>query len=544
MTTTDSVEWTLYATDLTTKQAILPAAESRLYLVSNDCGSGELKIPLYSVSASLVSSGKFIECSYRGSIRGGFFVEQIKKMNASEEEGGGQWLSVSGRGPMVLLNKAIVWGDGTTSSTTDFTAVTKANILITLLTSAQARGGLSTLTWDFDAAEDSNSVPWTDSETLKIPNKTSLLDVMKQFANTGIDFEMNFTAGGFVFSAYNTEIGTDKSESVYFRVGDNCEEVVSEEKGDQIQNAYSIAYKAGRVILSDGTSISAYGRSEEQLDVQNAQTAASATTYGTAFLDNFKNPRKGISVKLYDGLSPNVFLDYEMGDYITIDILGVETKYRILGIQCTFDSDQYANVVVELNSLFTVKMIEMSQQLDQLTNQWDTAFDENLQEVSYWAPLGANNVSGGGEVRALVRVGNVIYIGGQFDEFCGVSANNIVAYDISTGLYSALGDGLTGTSSVVDALVYDGSTYLIVCGYFTNADGVAVKHIARMEISTGDWSAMGAGFSNEVTCAVMVGSDLYVSGWFTTNGNATANYKRLAYWDGSWHSMEIGRAHV
>jgi hypothetical protein len=94
MATSDKSEWALLDTDLTTQLAILPVAQSHLYFELSEPGSGELKIPLDSVAAGLVSVGMFCQLSYRGSIRGGFFVDNIAEAMADSSEGGGRWMSL------------------------------------------------------------------------------------------------------------------------------------------------------------------------------------------------------------------------------------------------------------------------------------------------------------------------------------------------------------------------------------------------------------------------------------------------------------------
>ena len=255
MANSDPSEWRLIDTDLVTVLGILPASESHLYLVLNEPGSGELKIPLGSALAGSVESGQFAQCSYRGAVRGGFFVENISKGQADAAEGGGQWVSISGRGALSLLEDAIIWDDGTTASTRDYAGMTKAAILIALIDEAQARGALANLSYDFTAVLDSDGVAWTDSETYKLNVGSSLLDVTRQFARTGIDFDILPGTGDFVLSAYKLGKGSDKSETIYLRTGVNCEEVTSDEHGDKIKNAQLIAYKGGYISVSDAVSI-------------------------------------------------------------------------------------------------------------------------------------------------------------------------------------------------------------------------------------------------------------------------------------------------
>ena len=61
MATTDKSEWILLDTDLTTRKAILPVMASHLYFELSEPGSGELKIPIETTSAGIVTEGMFAE---------------------------------------------------------------------------------------------------------------------------------------------------------------------------------------------------------------------------------------------------------------------------------------------------------------------------------------------------------------------------------------------------------------------------------------------------------------------------------------------------
>jgi len=527
MANSDPSEWRLIDTDLVTVLGILPASESHLYLVLNEPGSGELKIPLGSALAGSVESGQFAQASYRGAVRGGFFVENISKGQADAAEGGGQWVSISGRGALSLLEDAIIWDDGTTASTRDYAGMTKAAILIALIDEAQARGALANLSYDFTAVLDSDGVAWTDSEDYKLNVGSSLLDVTRQFARTGIDFDILPGTGNFVLSAYKLGKGSDKSETVYLRTGVNCEEVTSDEHGDKIKNAQLIAYKGGYISVSDAVSITARRRREKLLDLKMAQTAASATTIGAAEVELRKDPQKSISVKIYDGAGPRGFVDYELGDYIMLDVQGTGTRYRIYGIQPDWKGDQFSTVIVELNSILYENDIQLAQDVAWLLDQWSTANDAELLAVSYWAAIGdastTYNVSdfciigdylyminGSTTIlkyglkngiwypivltslpNCLAAVGTNLYIGGLLQ---------VIKYDTLTDTQTSVIVADTGAplSANVTAFAVNGTT-LYAGGQFSSINGVAVANIAQLNTLTSTWSSMADAASFLVT---------------------------------------------
>ena len=414
MANTDPVEWVLYDTDLITKLAILPAAQGHLYLEFQEPGSGEIRIPLDSAIASSVSNGQFVVCNYRGSARSGFFIDNLKKTEADQGETAGRWLSISGRGPLAILDDAITWDDGSGASVRAFTGKTKAYILKTLIDEAVARGALTRLTYDFTASVDSSSVSWTDSEDYDINVGQSLLDIFRMFAATG-DMEFAITLQGgsqpILLSAYKNGTGTDQSSTIYMRIGSNCEEVSTDERGDEIKNVTLVKYKDGYAKVSDATSISTRRRRENFLSLEQAQSSSSAVTFATAQLTDTKDPKTSISVRIYDGVTPYLFVNYGMGDTVTVDKFGTQTSKRVLGIQADFDGDNFSHVVLELNSIFYDNELRVKNKLDWLLNQWNTAKDDNQAEVKQWLSFGQPN----GTIYALHYYNGYLYMRVHFN---------------------------------------------------------------------------------------------------------------------------------
>jgi hypothetical protein len=438
---------------------------------------------------------------YRGAIRASFLIENIRKVPASSQEEAGQVLSISGRGGMTLLDRAIVWSDGTTATTRTYTAQTKAAIMISLITEAQARGGLSTLTYDFTATDDSDSVAWTDSEDYDLTVGTTLLDVLRQFAKTGIEFEMNYSGSGFVLSAYKNGIGTDRSQTVFFRIGTNCQEIDIDQRGNDIKNALLVAYQEGNVALTDATSITANGRREELIDARLAQSSASAVTYGAALLSTKKDTLIGRTIKVYDGIPPYLFINYILGDTVTLDIDGVETSDRVLGIQCDFDGYEYSNIVIELNALMLEQNLKMRQDVDYLINQWQTAHDGKLIEVSYWAAIGDANTTY--NVKKFVIIGDDLYM---------INNNAYVTkYGLKTGVWSVVFSGILLSLAAIGTDLYIGGI-----GSLYRYDTLTGTSVLYTTVFT------AAPLSNGVYALAVDGTTLYVSGLFDTIDGVTA----------------------
>lgn len=563
MATTDKNEWHLLDSNFN-KVSILPAAISHFKFILNEPGSGSLSIPMDSPSASLVASGMFVMASYRGSPRGGFSLDNIRKDYASEgNEDGGLWMDLSGSGELVLLEDGIVLGTGdATVSTRDFSG-TKAGVLATLIDEAKARTGcLTNVTYDFTSVVDSLGNTWTDNEPLTLTVGINILQVLRKIAKFGIDFSMQLVGTEFVLSAYKNGIGSDISADTFFRVGKNCEIVRSDERGGDLKNALLLAYQSGALTVKDDTSINSYRRREKHIDASNAQSAASAATYGAALLSNQKDPKRSITVKVYDGVAPFVFLDYALGDTVSIDVDGVIETHRILGIQCDWDGTNYSDVTLELNSLLVEHELQMAQDLDWLLEEWQTAHDAGLLETRTWASVGmsGDDIT---SIRSILLDGDELYVVGQFTKIGGVFASNIAKYNISTGQWTALATGgalsifmpsliissvckignvifaagyegdiwkLDGTWTLVGqadefepginsdvlCLATDG-TDLFVGGNFPSIEGVAnTSLVSKLTVATGTWSALSAGITgNAVNVLLWMGSTLYAGGDFT-----------------------------
>lgn len=550
MATTDPIEWRLLDTDFTTVLAILPSDGGNFSVELNEPATGELKIPLDSNAYDLVTEGMFIQCMYRGSSRGGFFVDNINPVNADQLEGGGQWVSLSGRGALALLDDAVIWNDNTGNTTRDFTG-TKAGILIDLIDAAKARGCFPNLTYDFTDTIDTETVAWTDDEDLTLPVNMSLLDVLRQFADTGIDFDINLSGGNFVLSAYKNGKG-DTLSNIYFRIGTNCKEVSEKNFGLKIKNVFQMKYRDGFAIVTDPTSISTYRRREKGLNIERAQTVASATTYGSAKLSNEKDPQKTIDVNVFDGVKPYVFEDYDTGDYVMLDRFGVEESRRVRGFRLSFDEGGTAHVAVNLNSTIIENEIEMGRDLNWLLTQWETAHDANQLEVSFWAAIGDPNITYSNN--DLRIVGSNLYV---------TNGANLLIYSIANGgwtrvvapvtLYRMTNVGtdiyVTGTAGTL--YKYSGGTFTLVgtvnnsgdpgvsfinsitaigtdvyiSGIFDSVDSVPTTGVAEYDTVGDTWTDIGGSFATaeEMTTD---GSVLYVG--------AAGQVKQ---WNGSWSNL-------
>ena len=168
---------------------------------------------------------------------------------------------------------------------------------------------------------------------------------------------------------------------------------------------------------------------------------------------------------------------------------------------------------------------------------------------STWSALGSNGAGVGalnGNVRALAVSGSDLFVGGYFTDAAGnVEADRVAKWNGSS--WSALGSNGAGNGAIgftfVDALAVSGSN-LFVGGLFVDVAGIATAdNVAEWNGSA--WSALGSNgagngaiaTANGVHALAVVGSDLFVAGYFSdVAGNAAAD--RVAKWSGStWSAL-------
>ncbi len=166
-----------------------------------------------------------------------------------------------------------------------------------------------------------------------------------------------------------------------------------------------------------------------------------------------------------------------------------------------------------------------------------------------WHTLGTGAQNGvNGFVYALAVDGSGgVYVGGVFTQAGGVSANNVARFDPATNSWSALGTGAqNGVNDFVYALAIDGSGGVYVGGNFTQAGGVSANRVARFDPATNTWSAFGTGAQNGVNSSVLVlavdgSGGVYVGGNFTQAGGGSANHvARYNPQDSTWSALGTG----
>tara|TARA_R110002073_G_scaffold72537_1_gene177240 strand:+ start:218123 stop:220660 length:2538 start_codon:yes stop_codon:yes gene_type:complete len=141
-------------------------------------------------------------------------------------------------------------------------------------------------------------------------------------------------------------------------------------------------------------------------------------------------------------------------------------------------------------------------------SQWSALTDSN------------NSISGtNNEIRSLALDNSgILYVGGNFDEAGGVTANRIATWNGTN--WGSLG---LGTSGFVEAIATT-PTDIFVGGNFIDAsNNTTVNRVAKWNKTTATWSALGNGVSNKVNALIHDGTFLYAGGSFDVALNSSQN---------------------
>lgn len=148
-----------------------------------------------------------------------------------------------------------------------------------------------------------------------------------------------------------------------------------------------------------------------------------------------------------------------------------------------------------------------------------------------------------GDVYALARDGEKVYVGGELISAGGLPVSNVAMWDGSR--WHAMGGGVsrdTGTAWVY-ALAVDAGGNVYVGGWFTQAGvdegAVAVSNLAVWNGSA--WSDVGGGAQGSVVTLRLTDSALFVGGTFTQTGStAVNNIARYDFIGSQWDALGGG----
>jgi hypothetical protein len=158
-----------------------------------------------------------------------------------------------------------------------------------------------------------------------------------------------------------------------------------------------------------------------------------------------------------------------------------------------------------------------------------------------WDDLGGGVTGFDAVVKAMVEYNGFLYVGGVFDAAGGEAARNIARFNLTTSQWEAMGTGTdnAAASMVNDIVVHNGLIY--VGGYFTQMNGQNLPYLAVYNPSNGQWSSIGSLDVSEFTNVFALhvfGDDLYVGGEFQEiNGLEVSHLARYNITGETWHRV-------
>jgi len=169
--------------------------------------------------------------------------------------------------------------------------------------------------------------------------------------------------------------------------------------------------------------------------------------------------------------------------------------------------------------------------------------------TSSWESL-AGGVDGPVEGILFDSASGNLYVGGVFTNATNnpggpVIVNKIAKWNIASGTWSALGSGFVGSGDQIIAMALASSGNVYAAGNFSNAGGVPANNVAEWKIGSSAWDGMAGGVGASFFCQVWdmayTNGNLFVGGSFTTAESLTVN--GFAKWNGSsWGTLGAGPA--
>lgn len=209
--------------------------------------------------------------------------------------------------------------------------MTVGQILDIFLTEAQARGTLAGLTWDFDAADDSDGTPWPAEIDVSFPVGTSLLEVVKHLVEEHA-CDVSMAPDSLTLHAHVSK-GSDLSATVEAEYGVNIGRLAFR-KTTAVANVGLIRTAENRWYESaDATSVTAHGRRETHLTLGSAPSDDAAERQIAAFFEDNAYPITTITDMQLEAVTAVPGDDFVVGDTIAV----LADPYRVHGLRTTED---------------------------------------------------------------------------------------------------------------------------------------------------------------------------------------------------------------
>lgn len=313
----------------TTYLGFLAGATAKSYLAElNNVGAGKFTLNANDPMAATLAPQQIVRVDLGNETVGHWLIERIEETIIDEDEDTSNTIQVSGRGVLSQLDRAVIYAD-------DFPSEPTTDIELGFAPSF-GDGWFDVLNshvdlpfdFSFDTDDDSAGDPWADDVDTSFQCNATMLEVMQTMAALGID--MLLEPGGLTMAAYPAPAGENLTAVVIFRQGRDVQRLIRTMfSGDLVNCVMAIEGPITYTQYLDTTSETAYGRLQTGIDTSNKSDPAKRAA---TLRDLLAYPLVTTDL-VVNTATWTPFLDYALGDTITLWTNRVRDEYRIKAIQ-------------------------------------------------------------------------------------------------------------------------------------------------------------------------------------------------------------------
>lgn len=308
-----------------------------------------------------------------GVLRGEFLAEDVEE-KIIEENNGQRTVTISGRGPGAVLDRAKVFPPDPNLVNFSFDRTFEGpamHIFVILLYEAQARGTIPYVKLMFNSTNDSAGNVWTDHQKLTFSTGDSMLDILDQccalvgrrwFMRPGFKLyvlpeEGNHREGKVVFTTYSEQKSAGRKTTRR-----EIANIIGAQAGDK-----------SMALATSGASVTRWGRREAWISAGNANDAGTAQIAANTTSGIQSNEvTQRTAVVPYDAPGRLVFQDYEVGDWVGLEVQDYPTDTsayepkHVAAISIKVDQDANVECELTMESKFEVRQKKLQRILDKL----------------------------------------------------------------------------------------------------------------------------------------------------------------------------------
>jgi len=207
-----------------------------------------------------------------------------------------------------------------------------AQILKTLVTESVARsemGGVG-VTLGFTDTLDTDGVAWTDRQEMTLNVGTSLLDVLPQLTDAGMDVAM---AHDYTLNAW-VRRGQDLSDTLALLPGRDVVQNAPTVRDGTVYNSGLMRHGTGWLLVEDAPSIAAHGRRATGISTGGTDSKTQAQQTADQFFSEQATPQITLPFTITSASpGPKPYLDFGLGDVLRVpDLTGTLIKGRCMSI--------------------------------------------------------------------------------------------------------------------------------------------------------------------------------------------------------------------